>query len=670
MALKTCTPLPLMELSRFRTRMSRREKVRRSSSIIGAAPELLRKQLVQSIQKSGDFNRLLNESRVMQREVCSHAALATLLDQSLRIQYGIALYKTDEMHHDLILSTLSNESCSHEVLSDFLVEVEFEGIESAVVQMLERDDAQVFPRPDKPANNKQQGSHFVSSYLLEVASKSKVARNRLLATKWLPYYTDSVDTCIESLEQLVHHHDADVRGMSALHISNLKCDYPDIEALLWRPIEHETWCGKEFVSVNGVKGGLQKLLLKRLVDLACERSEIDSRQQVSSGWAKFWFQQMALTGRADRQSFEAAVAKFYSSIHLSPPKAVLWFDSPRAASMAAALYIHSAQPALNPQRIAGFSQPHRYISKLIDIIERFPDFSPHCRKRWDFGRKNWRPDREYVDWRFEPTCGTYLFGLPPSRERHIWDVVSAYDHPLPGEVKLLSINLRSHSVQVTDVPDSDLDRLQSHYFMARLMDYARLGMIGYRSVLRQIGACPHIYDGLEQLMQICPTFIAFDDVVITSERPIKIRRDSEGRLHSSDNAPSIEYADGWGVYSDHGISLHPGIIREPETITVEEITSEWNLEIRRVMLERYGIEKFITDSGAELLNEDECGVLYRMPMERDQFNMVRVVNRTPEPDGTFRTYFIAVPPNMKTAREGVAWSFQMESEDYNPAIET
>jgi len=663
-----------MDLPRFRPRMSRQEKVRRSSSIIGAAPELLRRQLVQSIRQSGDINRLLNESREMQREVCSHAALATFLDQSLRIQYGIALYKTEEKHHDLILTTLSNDSCSHEALSDFLVEVEFDGIESAVVQVLEHDDVQVFPRPDKPVCNKHEGSRVVSEYLLEVAIKSKVGRNRLLATKWLPYYVNGVDSCIAMLEQLLHHYDAEVRGLAALHISYFNCDYPHIEALLWKPVEHETWCGREYVSVNGMKGALQKLILQRLIDLACEKSEAQSRKDSSDGWAKFWFHQMTLTARADRRSFEETVARFYSSIYMSPPSAVLWFDSPRAASLAAALYFHSTQPTIDLRKGAAFSQPHRYISKLIDRIERFPDFSTRCREHWNFGRKNWLARREYEDDRFTPCCGTHLIGLPPSRDRHVWDVISDYNHPLPDELKSVTDSLRNgvQGIDVPDinVPDIDVDSSTSRYFMTRFMDHARLGMVGYRSVLRQVGACPHIYDGLEQLLQICPTFVAFDDLVIASERPTKIRRDSQERLHSLDDAPSIEYADVWGVYSIHGITVRPEIILEPESIKIEEIIGEWNLEIRRVMLARYGIEKFITSSGAQFLNEDECGMLYKMPMKYDQFNMVRVVNRTPEPDGTFRTYFIAVPPNTTTAREGVAWSFQMEGAEYHPTIET
>ncbi len=79
--------------------------------------------------------------------------------------------------------------------------------------------------------------------------------------------------------------------------------------------------------------------------------------------------------------------------------------------------------------------------------------------------------------------------------------------------------------------------------------------------------------------------------MIASERPTKIRRDSQNRLHSIDDAPSIEYADGWGVYSIHGMTVRPRLVLAPETLTVDEIIGEYNLDMRKVMLERYGIEK-------------------------------------------------------------------------------
>jgi hypothetical protein len=49
---------------------------------------------------------------------------------------------------------------------------------------------------------------------------------------------------------------------------------------------------------------------------------------------------------------------------------------------------------------------------------------------------------------------------------------------------------------------------------------------------------------------------------------------------------------------------------------------------------------------------------------------VAVWNSTAEPDGTFKRYYLAVPPTVKTCKEGIAWSFYMTEEEYNPSQES
>ncbi|GLZ14241.1 hypothetical protein Acsp04_44760 [Actinomadura sp. NBRC 104425] len=50
--------------------------------------------------------------------------------------------------------------------------------------------------------------------------------------------------------------------------------------------------------------------------------------------------------------------------------------------------------------------------------------------------------------------------------------------------------------------------------------------------------------------------------------------------------------------------------------------------------------------------------------------MIEVVNRTPEPDGSFPTCHLRVPPHVRAAREGVAWTFGLDEADYRPERET
>jgi hypothetical protein len=49
---------------------------------------------------------------------------------------------------------------------------------------------------------------------------------------------------------------------------------------------------------------------------------------------------------------------------------------------------------------------------------------------------------------------------------------------------------------------------------------------------------------------------------------------------------------------------------------------------------------------------------------------VKVVNSTQEPDGTYKDYYLCVPPTAKTCQQAVAWTFRLEEQEYQPEQET
>jgi len=50
--------------------------------------------------------------------------------------------------------------------------------------------------------------------------------------------------------------------------------------------------------------------------------------------------------------------------------------------------------------------------------------------------------------------------------------------------------------------------------------------------------------------------------------------------------------------------------------------------------------------------------------------MVQCLNSTPEPDGERRSYYLRVPPTVRTVHEAVAWTFGMAADRYEPEIES
>ena len=162
-------------------------------------------------------------------------------------------------------------------------------------------------------------------------------------------------------------------------------------------------------------------------------------------------------------------------------------------------------------------------------------------------------------------------------------------------------------------------------------------------------------------------------VAIVTERPARLERDERGRLHCVDRA-AIEYPDGWGVYAWHGVRVPREVICDP--IQVAQIQGETNAEIRRVMLERYGLGRYLHDSGARVIDEgrDPSGRpirLLRCELEGDEpLVMLEVIDATAAPDGERKRYMLRVDPFITSASVALAWTWDLPEADYRPVQET
>ncbi len=153
-------------------------------------------------------------------------------------------------------------------------------------------------------------------------------------------------------------------------------------------------------------------------------------------------------------------------------------------------------------------------------------------------------------------------------------------------------------------------------------------------------------------------------------RPNSLNLDDLGRLHHEEKSAVI-FPDGYQLFSWHGTTVTERLITHPGEITIKSIESTRNIELRRVMIERFGSGKYLTESGARKVQEDEFGILYSKTMNQDEaIVMVKVTNKTAEPDGTFKDYFLRVPPTISKARDAVAWTFGIQPADYHPDLET
>lgn len=172
--------------------------------------------------------------------------------------------------------------------------------------------------------------------------------------------------------------------------------------------------------------------------------------------------------------------------------------------------------------------------------------------------------------------------------------------------------------------------------------------------------------------------------------PLKEYRNETGRLHRDDGPAyisphrCIHYQDGrkhgidvdkWGsmTFFFEGIMVPRKYVMDPENISFEEVMSMPNQEVKYAGIRLYGFDRMLEEDRFNIIDEDEeTGMLLLeyTGVFSDPIRVVSVFNSTPEPDGSVKRYFLNVPPDMKTAKQAVAWTFRKEEGEYAPSQET
>jgi hypothetical protein len=156
-------------------------------------------------------------------------------------------------------------------------------------------------------------------------------------------------------------------------------------------------------------------------------------------------------------------------------------------------------------------------------------------------------------------------------------------------------------------------------------------------------------------------------------------------LHN-ETGPALK-SDIENLYFWHGVLVPAFVVMRPSWITIKHIETEDNAEVRRVMIERYGEARYIAESGLQPIAEDSFGELFRKEFAGDTpLVYVKVMNSTPEPDGSIKPYYLSVNPQHYGGKAGTVphaaiastWRTTKGGEklffadycDYRPGIET
>ncbi|GAA4792903.1 hypothetical protein GCM10023329_51370 [Streptomyces sanyensis] len=318
----------------------------------------------------------------------------------------------------------------------------------------------------------------------------------------------------------------------------------------------------------------------------------------------------AATGPADREAAEAGVRLAYRSAGLPGPRRVLWAGSPRAA---------------------------------VALLRAGGGFGRSVRE--EVRTRPWEAERARVHRELGAAGYAALWASTGAR---LWEPVRALADRIRAGV----------AEEAGGGPEVRLLLLDA---VLGQHDAAWLAALAGRGTA---------LDGLAAVARNAGWWWPYEDAAVVCERPVELHRDEAGRLDRGDG-PALAFPDGFALHAWRGMAVRADFLAGLGDLTPGRIRAEDNAELRRVMLESYGYDRYLADSGAEPVHRDATGVLWRIALADDEdVAMVEVVNSTPEPDGTSRTYWLRVPPATRTAREGVAWTFGLAEEEYAPLQQT
>lgn len=161
-----------------------------------------------------------------------------------------------------------------------------------------------------------------------------------------------------------------------------------------------------------------------------------------------------------------------------------------------------------------------------------------------------------------------------------------------------------------------------------------------------------------ELSKYCGPIALYDKKVIVYERPVKIKMDEQNRLHS-ETGPAIVYRDGFSVYSWHGVNIPKEWIEDSPPSAEDAIRWD-NMEQRRAACEIIGWDNILNLLDAKIIDEDKdpmIGTLVEVDIPdigREKF--IRVLC------GTGRSFALPVPPEMTTALEANAWTYDLDGD--------
>ncbi|MBE9208106.1 hypothetical protein IQ244_16545 [Nostoc sp. LEGE 06077] len=155
------------------------------------------------------------------------------------------------------------------------------------------------------------------------------------------------------------------------------------------------------------------------------------------------------------------------------------------------------------------------------------------------------------------------------------------------------------------------------------------------------------------LVKSCGWIFLYSKACIICDRPLHIRFDNENRLHA-EGEPAIEFADGYSLYSYHGVTLPERYGKvHPQQWQAQWLLTETNAELRRVLIQGIGYIRICQD--LQVIELDNWAGYTLLKIDNDFIDIEPILLLKMTCPSTGFIHVLRVPPNMVSAREAIRW---------------
>ena len=159
-----------------------------------------------------------------------------------------------------------------------------------------------------------------------------------------------------------------------------------------------------------------------------------------------------------------------------------------------------------------------------------------------------------------------------------------------------------------------------------------------------------VYDLFAAWTSSVPFIVGSSAIAVTSENPILVNWQDDV-LHC-DNGPSVQFSDGWSIWSLNGVRVNEQIVMDPQSQSIEEIRGESNEEVKRIRIERFGWQRYLDAVGATVIESRRNDIEQTTEALMSGDDMRVLICACPS---TARVYGMEVPTEIETCEQAQSW---------------